>query len=164
MTSEHRSESPSRPTERQIDEQIMDVRRAVPLFWRASRLRCPNCGARGIFASWTELRPECSGCGLRLNRGEPDYFIGAYLVNLVAVELLIAVLLAVVVVVTYPTTPWTTLEWSAVVLSLVGAIACYPLAQVFWLAADLWLRPLTSQELAWHRAGGASSAHDLPHI
>src|SRR5579871_6075790 len=137
-------------SERQIDEQMVDVRRAVPLYWRAIRLRCPNCGARGIFASWSRLRPQCPQCGLRLNRGESDYFIGAYLVNLVAVELLIAALLAVVLVVTYPRTPWNALEWGAVVLSLIGAFACYPFSQVLWLATDLWLRPVTPAELAWH--------------
>ena len=164
MTGDHRPDTGPRISERQIDEQIVDIHRAVPLFWRATRLRCPNCGSRGIYASWARLRPNCPTCGLRLNRGEHDYFIGAYLVNLVAVELLVALLLAVFVVVTYPATSWTTLEWSAVLLSLVGAFACYPLAQVFWLAADLWLRPLTPQELEWHRTGGASDAHDLPHL
>jgi len=164
MTGDHRPDTGPRISERQIDEQIVDIHRAVPLFWRATRLRCPNCGSRGIYASWARLRPNCPTCGLRLNRGEHDYFIGAYLVNLVAVELLVALLLAVFVVMTYPATSWTTLEWSAVLLSLVGAFACYPLAQVFWLAADLWLRPLTPQELEWHRTGGASDAHDLPHL
>jgi uncharacterized protein (DUF983 family) len=164
MTGDQGPESRPRVTERQIDEQMVDVGRAVPLFWRAMRLRCPNCGSRGIFASWAQLRPVCPQCGLRLNRGEHDYFIGAYLVNLVAVELLVALLLAVFIVVTYPATPWTTLEWTAVLLSLVGAFACYPLAQVLWLAADLWLRPLTPQELDWHRAGGTTSADDLPHL
>jgi len=152
------------PTSRQIDEQIVDVRRALPLVWRAVRLRCPNCGAPGIFASWMRLRAQCPRCGLRLNRGESDYFIGAYLVNLVAVELLVAFLLGLVVVLTFPKTPWTALEWGAVVLSLVGALACYPFAQVLWLAADLWLRPLTPQELEWHRGGGRKGGEDLPHL
>jgi uncharacterized protein (DUF983 family) len=152
------------PTEREIDDQMIDLRRALPLFSRALRLRCPNCGARRIFASWTRLRQQCPQCGLRLNRGESDYFIGAYLVILVAVELLVAGMLAVILVATYPATPWTLLEWAAVILSVLGALGCYPLAQVLWLAADLWLRPLTAQELDWHRSGGASHDHDLSHL
>jgi uncharacterized protein (DUF983 family) len=142
------------PSSREIDEQSLDLRRAGPLLWRALRLRCPHCGSRGIFVSPLRLRRQCPGCALRLDRGESDYFIGAYLLNLIVIEMLIAALLAAIVVITYPATPWTALEWGAVVLSLVGAVACYPFAQVIWLAADLWLRPLTPQELEWYRTGG----------
>ena len=56
----------------------------VRIVLRAVARRCPNCGASGIFASYTELRQSCPTCGLRLQRGESDYFIGAYLLNLVA--------------------------------------------------------------------------------
>ena len=130
---------------------------------RAVARRCPNCGARGIFSSFTELRASCPTCGLRLHRGESDYFIGAYLLNLVAVELLFALLLGAVVIVTYPNTPWTLLEWSGVVLILGGAVLCYPFAKSIWLAADLIFRPLTEKELHWHREDG-SADRELPHL
>lgn len=156
--------SAGQPTARQIDDQIVDVHRALPLLGRALRARCPNCGGRSIFASWSRLRAHCPTCGLRLDRGESDYFIGAYLVNLVAIELLVALLGAIVVVTTYPRVPWTGLEWAAVALSVVGAIACYPLSQVLWLAADLWLRPLTPQEMDWHRSGGTVKPDDPTQI
>jgi uncharacterized protein (DUF983 family) len=158
------SRSSRPPSARQIDDQIMDVRRALPLFGRALRARCPNCGGRSIFVSWTRLRASCPTCGLRLNRGESDYFIGAYLVNLVAIELLVATLGAIVVITTYPRTPWTGLEWGAIALSVVGAVACYPLSQVLWLAADLWLRPLTPEEMEWHRSDGARRPDDLAQL
>ena len=118
---------------------------------RAMVRRCPNCGSKGIFSSFTALREHCPTCGLRLQRGENDYFIGAYLLNLVAVEILFALLLGVVVIVTYPNTPWDLLQWSAIVLILGGALVCYPFAKAIWLAADLIFRPLSEQELAWHR-------------
>ena len=124
---------------------------------------CPNCGSRGIFSSFTTLRETCPSCGLRLRRGESDYFIGAYLLNLVAVEILFALLLGGVVIATYPDTPWTLLQWGAIVLILGGAVICYPFAVSLWLAADLILRPLTDQELAWHREGG-SADRELPHL
>ena len=57
----------------------------LKMLLRALARRCPNCGSRGIFASYTELRESCPTCGLRLHRGEDDYFIGAYLLNLIAV-------------------------------------------------------------------------------
>ena len=130
---------------------------------RALMRRCPNCGAPGIFANYTELRESCPRCGLRLHRGESDYFIGAYLLNLVAVELLFAALLGGVVIATYPRTPWVALQWGGLALMIVGAVACYPFAKSLWLAADLIFRPMTEQELLWHRDGGQAD-RELPHL
>jgi uncharacterized protein (DUF983 family) len=131
---------------------------------RAILLRCPNCGQRGIFATWTQLRERCPHCGLRLHRGESDYFIGAYLLNLVAVELLFAIVLAIVVVITYPDTPWTLLQWGGLVLMIAGAFICYPFAKSIWLAFDLILRPLSEEEMEWHRRGGHQGEGELPHV
>jgi uncharacterized protein (DUF983 family) len=133
------------------------------LLSRALARRCPNCGAPGIFKSYTELREHCPNCGLRLQRGESDYFIGAYLLNLVAVEVLFALLLGVVVIVTYPDTPWTLLQWSGMALIIVGAVICYPITKSLWLAADLMFRPMTEKELDWHREGGRAD-RELPHL
>jgi uncharacterized protein (DUF983 family) len=133
------------------------------LLLRAVLRRCPNCGSRGIFAGYTTLRERCPTCGLRLRRGESDYFIGAYLLNLVAVEILFALLLGAVVVITYPNTPWVLLQWSAIILILGGALLCYPFAKALWLAADLIFRPLTDKELAWHREGSAAD-REPPHL
>lgn len=130
---------------------------------RALARRCPNCGAPGIFAGYTELRERCPSCGLRLHRGESDYFIGAYLLNLVAVELLFAAMLGIVVVVTYPDTPWVALQWGGLALMIVGAVLCYPFAKAIWLAADLIFRPVTETEMAWHREGGEAD-RELPHL
>jgi uncharacterized protein (DUF983 family) len=131
---------------------------------RALLRRCPNCGGRGIFETYTKLRAHCPTCGLRLQRGESDYFIGAYLLNLVAVELLFALLLGAVVIATYPNTPWTLLQWGAVVLVAAGAVVCYPLSKALWLAFDLIFRPLSPEELAWHRRGGGEGEEELPHL
>lgn len=135
----------------------------VRILLRAILRRCPNCGSRGIFASYTELRTSCPVCGLRLQRGESDYFIGAYLLNLVAVELLFAGALAVVVIATYPDTPWDAIQWGGLVLMIVGAVVCYPFAKAVWLAADLIFRPMTEAELAWHREDGTAD-RELPQL
>src|ERR1700722_17648025 len=82
-------------TARELDQQAFDPRRLWPLLWRAILLRCPNCGKRGIFKSMFELRPACPHCGMRFDRGEDDYWIGTYLFNLIAVELILAAILLV---------------------------------------------------------------------
>ena len=124
-----------------------------------------NCGVTTY-----ALNPTLGGGGaLQLRtynfvaRGESDYFIGAYLLNLVAVEMLFALLLGAVVITTYPNTPWTALQWGGMALIIVGAIICYPMTQAIWLAADLMLRPMTERELNWHREGGAAD-RELPHL
>ena len=138
---------------------------AARMLLRAVLRRCPNCGARGIFAGYTTLRERCPRCGLRLHRGEADYFIGAYLLNLVAVELLFAVILGVVFVASYPDTPWALLQWGGLVLMVAGAVLCYPFAKAVWLAMDLIFRPLSPAELEWHRRGGtADEPGELPHL
>jgi uncharacterized protein (DUF983 family) len=138
---------------------------AARMLFRALLRRCPNCGSPGIFSGYTTLKERCPQCGLRLHRGESDYFIGAYLLNLVAVELLFALVLAVVFISTYPNTPWALLQWGGLVLIIVGAVLCYPLSKALWLAADLIFRPMSPEELAWHRRGGSlDEREELPHL
>jgi uncharacterized protein (DUF983 family) len=138
---------------------------ALTMVARALLRRCPNCGGRGIFAGYTKLREQCPHCGLRLQRGESDYFIGAYLLNLVAVEILFALLLAAIIIATYPHTPWALVQWGGLVLMLSGAVLCYPFAKSIWLAADLIFRPVSPEEMAWHRRGGSvDDPEELPHL
>ncbi|HEY0972599.1 MAG TPA: DUF983 domain-containing protein [Gemmatimonadales bacterium] len=125
----------------------LDLRRALRLLGRAALLRCPNCGGRSIFSSFLQLRPDCPTCGLQLDRGEDDYFLGAYLFNLVAVELLFAGLMAAVVVMTWPDPPWALIQYGGAALMVAGAVLCYPFAKVGWLAFDLMLRPVDPDEL-----------------
>jgi uncharacterized protein (DUF983 family) len=141
------------------------VRASVPaLFGRALLRRCPHCGGRRIFASFFALRRHCPTCGLRLERGEADYFVGAYLVNLIAVELILFVCVWAFVWVTWPDPPWTLITWVTAVLMLAGCVLCYPFAQTTWLAADLAIRPLTAEELHWHHRGGDLGDGELPQV
>jgi uncharacterized protein (DUF983 family) len=149
-------------TARELDNQSMELSRLFKLLGRALRLRCPNCGNRGIFQTWFTLRPECPHCGMRLDRGEDDYFIGAYLFNLIAVEILLWGILAVVLMLTLPNPPWVALQYGAAIAVVVGAFVCFPFANTTWLAVDLAMRPMTPEELAWHRRGGAPGEPNLP--
>ena len=127
------------------------------LLWRAIRLRCPHCGGRKIFASLFELKDRCPTCGMQLERGEKDYFVGAYLFNLIAVELILFFCVCGFVYVTWPDPPWDVITYVTAFLMLSGCVVCYPFAKTTWLAVDLAIRPLSDEEL--HRTPGAG---DVP--
>ncbi len=129
---------------------------------RALRLRCPNCGGGPVRASWLKRLPGCPVCGLRLDRGENDYFIGAYLLNLIVAEVLLFVGLLGVVALTWPDPPWDAIQYGGIALMIVAPLVTYPFTELLWLAFDLAFRPLTPAELAWHREGSLDS-RELPH-
>lgn len=127
------------------------MRDVLRLFWRAVRLRCPNCAAKPVLVSWFRLRERCPGCGIRIERGEDeDYFLGGMFFNIMLAELIFAVLLAVVLVVLWPNVPWDGIEY-ALVIAMIGApVLLYPASRLLWLALDLLLRPPDETEMEWH--------------
>lgn len=122
---------------------LPDISRQRPwrLLGRALLLRCPNCGGGGLFGGFFQMKPRCPTCGMLLERGESDYFLGGYTLNLIAVEVLLAFGFLVAVIVTWPNPPWDGLMWGGVILSVLGAVFCYPFAKTTWLAVDLVFRP-----------------------
>lgn len=134
------------------------------LVWRAVRLRCPHCNGKGIFATFFKLREQCPTCGLRLERGESDYFVGAYLFNLIAVELILFFCVSGFVYVTWPNPPWDVITYTTAVLMLSGCVLCYPFAKTTWLAVDVAIRPLSDAELTWHVESGVAGDRELPYL
>jgi uncharacterized protein (DUF983 family) len=116
-------------------------RSAWRLLGRALLLRCPSCGGGSLFTGFFRMKERCPTCGLLLERGESDYFLGGYTLNLIAVEALLAVAFLIVMWMTYPNPPWLALQYGGVVLSILGAVLCYPFAKTTWLAVDLMFRP-----------------------
>ncbi len=123
------------------DGGAITLRRAAMLCGRALRRRCPSCGKGAMWSGWTRLRPACSVCGLKFDRGESDFFIGAYLFNLIAAELAFAVVFVALVIATWPNPPWTALTWGAVAGTLLTPVLFYPYTHGIWLAIDLLFRP-----------------------
>ena len=109
--------------------------------FRALRRRCPLCGGGSLFRRWVEPRPSCPRCQLRLNRGEADFFLGAFTLNLIAAELLLALFLILAVWLSWPTVPWDLLVWVGAPVMVGGPILFYPIARTLWLAFDLAMRP-----------------------
>jgi uncharacterized protein (DUF983 family) len=108
---------------------------------RALRLQCPACGARGIVAHWLRLADRCPACGLHPDRGEPDHFLGGYVVNLGIAEAVAAALWVALLVLTWPDPSWTLMQWSAAVLVVATPIALYPFTRLVFLALDLSAQP-----------------------
>ncbi len=116
-------------------------RRAAILLCRALRLRCPNCGGGPIFDSWVRLRARCPVCGLRLERGEEGYQVGAYMFNIVASELVFALIFLGVMIASWPSPPWDPLLYGGAVLMVIAPFLFYPFAKALFLGFDLIFRP-----------------------
>ncbi len=120
--------------------------RILRLFWRAVRLRCPNCGGGPLFHSWLKPRSRCPSCGLALERGEDGYQVGSYMFNIIAAELVFAGVFVAIVVATWASPPWPPLQIGGIILMIVAPFAFFPFARTLFLAFDLVFRPLPTDE------------------
>ena len=139
----------SNPTvDSQSDPGQLGLSQAATLLFRGIRRRCPNCGHGPLFSNWVKMKETCPNCQLVLDRGEHDYFLGGYTINLMVAELLIVLGGTGTMVFTWPDVPWTLLTWALVFLMVLAPVLFYPSAKTLFLAVDLILRPLTPGDLA----------------
>lgn len=122
--------------------------RALWMFARALRRRCPVCGAGPITVRWFGLVPACPACGFRPERGEPDYFLGAIVFNMAFAQGLFAVGLLLTLIATYPDPPWTALYVGGATAMIAAPIVLYPYSKLCWLAFDLLFRPPRPEDYA----------------
>jgi len=119
---------------------------------RALVLRCPRCGGRGIRRSWFKFKHACPTCELALERGESeDYWLGAYMFNLVVAELVSVGIAVVVIVAVWPDVPWNLVWALSVVLAIAMPILFFPFSRDLWLAFDLMFRPTEPDHVTEHR-------------
>ena len=130
------------------------------MFLRGLRFRCPWCGGGGLMASWFKLKPRCPTCGLRTERGEEDFFLGAMVWNIAIAEGLLTVVLLAIGIYTAPDVPWNALLWGGVAMMVVAPILFYPVSKTLWMATELLFRPLTHEELEWHRNSDETEFRD----
>jgi uncharacterized protein (DUF983 family) len=123
------------------------LRRVAMLFWRAMRLRCPNCGGGPIFDSWLRMRRRCPQCRLPMERGDQGYQVGSYMFNIVAAELVFAAIFVGVLLVTWPDPPWDAVLYGGLALMLIVPFLFFPFSKTLFLAFDLLFRPATADEL-----------------
>lgn len=132
-----RPEPPARSTGSGTDGPV----RALRIIARSLARRCPNCGSSGVFRTWLHQRSACPACRLLLDRGERDFFIGAYTINLIVAELLVVAGALAIALIRWPDVPWTGLTWGLAVLMVVAPVALYPVSRQLWLACDLIFQP-----------------------
>src|SRR5262245_14355316 len=115
---------------------------AIRMFGRALLLRCPRCGGRDVFMSWSRVKERCPTCGLPLERGEShDYWLGGMMFNIGLAELLAVGVIGGAIVLTWPDVPWIPIRIGAVALMLAAPFALYRISRLVWLAFDLTFRP-----------------------
>ena len=125
---------------------------ALRMLGRGLLRRCPNCGARDLFQSWFAMRPRCPACGLRLDRGETDFWIGAWMLNVVGVLVAFTALLALGVTLLWPDVPWDAVLWIAVAGMIALPLLLFPVSRTLWLAIDLVLQPQRPSDFAPERS------------
>jgi uncharacterized protein (DUF983 family) len=130
------------------------VGRGTTLYLRALRLRCPHCGEGRIKGSWMKMKRTCPSCGLRTERGEEDFFLGAMMFNLVLAEFLVVLAVVGVTIALWPEVPWNALTWISLGLAAIAPFLFYPFGHAIWLASDILIRPVTREEMEWHRTHG----------
>jgi hypothetical protein len=101
------------------------------------------------------MRDRCPTCGLALERGESsEFWIGAYVFNLVAGEVIAIGSAIVWMIASAPHQPWTLIEASALVLAVGLPFVFFPFSRTLWLAWDLSFRPFEPGDVG----GGAGHA------
>ena len=130
--------------------EVPTLGRTLRLFGRALLLRCPNCGGGPVLAHWFRLHVKCGTCGLRLQRGEHDTFMGSVFILFTLMGLLAYAVITVALVAT-DSTPWGLIENVLPVVVALSGLFFFPFSKLLWLAFDLTLRPVTAEELEWHR-------------
>ena len=139
-----------RETGRRADPEELGLGRALRLYWRAIRLRCPHCGGGPVVASWFRMRPRCATCGLRTERGEEDFFLGSMMFNIILSEGLFVVFVIGLIVVRWPDVPWGFLQTWAIGLMVAAPFLVFPWTKTMWLASDILIRPVSEEEMRWY--------------
>lgn len=109
---------------------------------RALALRCPRCGGGSLFCNWWATKPVCPTCGFALDRGEPDFWIGGYAVNLVLAEFIVTMILLVIVLATRPDVPWPFVQWGGGAMAILFPVLTFPVSRILWLSWDYCFRPV----------------------
>lgn len=96
--------------------------------------------------SWFRQGERCVRCGLRRTRGVDGHELGALTVALALNIGLVVLAVAVAVALTVPDVPVVTLYVILASAAIVIPLVTWPLTHTIWMAIDLRVRPVGSDE------------------
>ena len=99
-----------------------------------------------MFFRWVKSFEECSKCGFRFDRGESDYYIGAYTINLIIAELIVVAMFVAAIFYWWPDVPWEKIPYALAAPAILAPIVTYPYSKSLWLAIDLTFRPPAAED------------------
>lgn len=116
-----------------------------PLVRRALLRRCPVCGGKKIFESWSRLKRRCPRCSYRFER-ESGYWVSAIIVNTAVTFALFGIFFVGALILTYPDVSWGPVLLIGAVTNFIFPIFFFPLSKTVLMAFDLWVHPLSESE------------------
>lgn len=122
-----------------------EQRSALPVLWRAIRLRCPACGQSSLIERPFHIRHHCPSCRSLFKR-EEGFFVGAILANVITTEFVILVVCLVWLLVVGGS--YQTVLLGLFVLALLFPLAFFHHSWSFWLAFDYLIESLPKYDPA----------------
>jgi len=117
------------------------------LFGRAILRRCPWCNGKGAwFRGWYRRNDRCNTCGLRWNRGQDGFELGAMTVAVFITGGSVMIFLAIFIAVNYPDFPVMPMALIGAAIALVMPFLTYPFTQTIWSSFDIRVHPPTREE------------------
>lgn len=114
---------------------------------RALLRRCPWCaGRKAWFRSWFRRYDRCRTCGLRWNRGQDGFELGAMTVAVVITGGSVMLYLAISIASSYPDFEVLPMALIGAAIALVMPVLTYPFTQTLWSAFDIRVHPPTREE------------------
>ncbi len=115
------------------------------LLGRGLLKRCPLCGHKKVFRSWSQMVDNCPSCGFRFNR-EPGYWVGAIIVNTAVVEAIFGIWFVAALISMWPDIDWRWPALAGVVTNGILPWLFYPRSKTLWLGFDLYFNPRRADE------------------
>ena len=98
--------------------------------------------------TWSgSVRERCSACGFRYARSDRNYFFGAMFFGVMMGELLFALTFGAIIVAKWPDVPWGVMQWALPLGVVIAAPVFIPLSKLVWVSVDVFVRPVTGDEL-----------------
>jgi uncharacterized protein (DUF983 family) len=136
-------DEPSEPAAPASDPAAPPPPLTVPrLLARGLALRCPLCGASGLFRRWFALRQRCPRCNFRLEQRIEGHWLGSLGINTIVSFGALFVTMVVGVALAYPDGGLGPLLVVSVLVAVLVPLVFFPFSKTLWSAIDLAMRPL----------------------